>query len=143
MNLREICRERDYTTVIGTTYSFDPLFFESIILPDLRSGHGREIVLIGDSTQLTEAINRYKTQLRQIGNKIITEPVHLAGAFHPKILLKIGRDGVILTIGSGNMTKGGWGDNQELFAKWVLSKDDPKTALVVKKVINSLSRFLE
>ena len=28
MNIREICRERDYTTVIGTTYSFDPLFFE-------------------------------------------------------------------------------------------------------------------
>jgi hypothetical protein len=143
MNLREICRERDYTTVIGTTYSFDPLFFERIILPDLRFGHGREIVLLGDSTQLTEAINRCNTQLRQIGNAIITEPIHLTGAFHPKILLKIGRDGVILTMGSGNMTKGGWGDNQELFAKWVLSKDDPKTALVVKKVINSLLPFIK
>ena len=143
MNLREICRERDYTTVIGTTYSFDPLFFERIILPDLRFGHGREIVLMGDSTQLTEAINRCNTQLRQIGNAIVTEPIHLTGAFHPKILLKIGKDGVILTIGSGNMTKGGWGDNQELFAKWVLSKDDPKTALVVKKVINSLSPFVK
>ena len=143
MNLREICRERDYTTVIGTTYSFNPLFFETIILTDLRFGHGREIVLLGDSTQLTEAINRCNTQLRQIGNAIVTEPIHLTGAFHPKILLKIGRDGVILTIGSGNMTKGGWGDNQELFAKWVLSKDDPKTALVVKKVINSLSPFVK
>ena len=117
MNIREICRERDYTTVIGTTYSFDPLFFERIILPDLQFGHGREIVLLGDSTQLTEAINRCNTQLRQIGNAILTEPIHLTGAFHPKILLKIGRDGVILTIGSGNMTKGGWGDNQEIFAK--------------------------
>jgi len=143
MNLREICRERDYTTVIGTTYSFDPLFFERIILPDLRFGHGREIVLLGDSTQLTEAINRCNTQLRQIGNTIVTEPIHLTGAFHPKILLKIGRDGVILTMGSGNMTKGGWGDNQELFAKWVLLKDDPKASLVVKKVINSLSPFIK
>ena len=143
MNIREICRERDYVTVIGTTYSFDPLFFERIILPDLQFGHGREIVLLADSTQLTEAINRCNSQIRQIGNAIVTEPIHLTGAFHPKILLKIGRDGIILIIGTGNMTKGGWGDNQELFAKWVLSKDDPKTTLVVKKVISSLSIFVK
>jgi hypothetical protein len=143
MNLREICRERDYTTVIGTTYSFNPIFFERVILPDLRFGQGREIVLIGDSSELTEAINRCNYPLRQIGNTIITESVHLTGAFHPKILLKIGKNGAILTIGSGNMTNGGWGDNQELFAKWVLSKNDPKAALVVKKVINSLSPFVK
>ena len=73
MNLREICRERDYTTVIGTTYSFNPIFFERVILPDLRFGQGREIVLIGDSSELTEAINRCNYPLRQIGNTIITE----------------------------------------------------------------------
>ena len=57
MNIREICRERDYTTVIGTTYSFDPLFFERIILPDLQFGHGREIVLFQKAKEQGVQVN--------------------------------------------------------------------------------------
>ena len=87
MNLREFCKSREYTTIIGTTYSFDPLFFERVILPDLRLGYGGKILIIGDGDQLVESINRCKGQLKEIGNKFIVEPVFLKGAFHPKILL--------------------------------------------------------
>ena len=142
MNLREICRERDYTTVIGTTFSFDPLFFERVILPDLRFGYGREIVLIGDGSQLSESINRCSSQLKQIGNSVVIEPVYLTGAFHPKILLKIGKEKALLTIGSGNMTNGGWGDNREIFTKWELDKNNSKSLVVIKSVINSLLPYI-
>jgi len=142
MDLRKICQEREYDIVIGTTYSFDPLFFEKVILPDIRFGQGRNILLIGDGIQLIEAINSCNTQLREIGNTIVSEPVYLSGAFHPKILLKIGKAGVIFTIGSGNMTSSGWGDNYEIFSKWVLPKDDPRAGLIVKQVISSLSPYI-
>ena len=141
MNLREFCKSREYTTVIGTTYSFDPLFFERVILPDLRFGHGGEILIIGDGEQLNESINRCNGQLKQIGNTFVAEPVYLTGAFHPKILLKIGRDGALLLIGSGNMTNGGWGGNQELFAQWTLEKEDPNSSKIINKVINSLMPY--
>lgn len=142
MNLREICRERDYTTVIGTTYTFDPLFFERVILPDLRFGYGREIVLIGDGTQLSESINRCSSQLKQIGNSVVIEPVYLQGAFHPKILLKLGKEKALLTIGSGNMTNGGWGDNREIFTKLELDKNNPKSMSLIKSVITSLLPYI-
>ena len=141
MNLREFCKSREYTTVIGTTYSFDPLFFERVILPDLRFGHGGEILIIGDGEQLNESINRCNGQLKQIGNTFVAEPVYLTGAFHPKILLKIGRDGALLLIGSGNMTNGGWSGNQELFAQWTLDKEDPNSSKIISKVINSLMPY--
>ena len=143
MNLREFCKSRDYTTVIGTTYSFDPLFFERVILPDLRFGHGGEILIIGDGNQLVESINRCNGQIKQIGNTFIAEPVYLKGAFHPKILLKIGRDGAKLLMGSGNMTNGGWGGNQELFAQWTLEKNDPNSSIIINKVINSLIPYVK
>jgi len=142
MNLRGICRERDYTTIIGTTYSFNPLFFERVILPDLRFGYGREIVIIGDGSQLSESINRCSSQLKQIGNSVVIEPVYLTGAFHPKILLKIGKENALLTIGSGNMTNGGWGDNREIFTKWELDKNNSKSLVVIKSVINSLLPYI-
>ena len=143
MNLREFCKSREYTTVIGTTYSFDPLFFERVILPDLRFGHGGEILIIGDGEQLNESINRCNGQLKQIGNTFIAEPVYLNGAFHPKILLKIGRDGALLLMGSGNMTNGGWGGNQELFARWTLENKDPNSSIIISKVINSLMPYVK
>ena len=142
MNLREICRERDYTTVIGTTYSFDPLFFERVILPDLRFGYGREIVLIGDGAQLSESINRCSSQLKQIGNSVVIEPVYLQGAFHPKILLKLGKEKALLIIGSGNMTNGGWGDNREIFTKLEFDKNSLKPMSVIKSVITSLLPYI-
>ena len=142
MNLREYCKSREYTTVIGTTYSFDPLFFERVILPDLRFGHGGEILIIGDGVQLNESINRCNGQLKQVGNTFVSEPVYLTGAFHPKILLKIGRDGALLLLGSGNMTNGGWGNNQELFAQWTLDKEDPNSSKIIGTIINSLMPYV-
>ena len=55
MNPRDFCKKREYTTVIGTTYSFDPLFFERIILPDLKFGNSGEVLIIGDGDQLIQS----------------------------------------------------------------------------------------
>ena len=141
MNPRDFCKEREYTTVVGTTYSFDPLFFERIILPDLKFGNSGEVLIIGDGEQLIQSITRCRSQLRKVGNAFIAEPVYMKGAFHPKILLKIGREGARLLLGSGNMTAGGWGVNNELFSEWILDKDSPHSSLVVNQIIHSLRSY--
>ncbi|RMZ49832.1 hypothetical protein EB821_01060 [Candidatus Marinimicrobia bacterium PRS2] len=141
MNPRDFCKKREYTTVIGTTYSFDPLFFERIILPDLKFGNSGEVLIIGDGDQLIQSIMRCRSQLRKVGNAFIAEPVYMKGAFHPKILLKIGREGARLLLGSGNMTAGGWGVNNELFSEWILDKDSPHSSLVVNHIIHSLRPY--
>ena len=35
MNPRLFCRERTYGKALFLTYSFDPTFFEQVVLPDL------------------------------------------------------------------------------------------------------------
>jgi len=48
MNPRLFCREQVYETTIGLTYTFDPIFFERLILNDLRAGGSGEILIIAD-----------------------------------------------------------------------------------------------
>jgi len=141
MNLRDYCKQREYSTVIGTTYSFHPIFFEKVILPDLKFGYGGEVLVIGDGEQLTQSISKYRSQLRKVGNSFIIEPIYMRGAFHPKLLLKIGRGGARLLLGSGNMTAGGWGGNNELFSEWELNKDNPISSFVVRKIVDSLKAY--
>jgi len=142
VNPREFCRAREYSTVIGTTYNFNPFFFERIILPDLWFGHSGEVLVLGDGAELTHSINRCIGQTRFVGNKFIAEPVHLKGSFHPKILLKIGREGAKLMIGTGNMTSGGWGGNQELLSEWNLDKDEDTSAGIVSYILDSISPYV-
>ena len=44
----------------------------------------------------------------------------MAGAFHPKIFLRLGDEGGLAWVGSNNLTRGGWGGNSELGSAWKL-----------------------
>ena len=45
MNPRLFCRERAYHKALLLTYSFDPIFFEQVVLPDLASAKEAEACL--------------------------------------------------------------------------------------------------
>tara|TARA_Y100001970_G_C14242543_1_gene865812 strand:+ start:1461 stop:4031 length:2571 start_codon:yes stop_codon:yes gene_type:complete len=141
MNLRDFCKERDYEIFIGTTYSFDPLFFERIIFRDIKLSNAREVLILGDNKQLIDSIIRCRTQLKKVGNALVADTIHIRGAFHPKILLKIGKKGAKLLLGSGNMTAGGWGTNNELFSEWILGPDDPYSGFIINYIIKSLKFY--
>jgi hypothetical protein len=120
MNPREFCRERGFNIAVLLTYSFDPFFFERVILRDLQVGEGDEILVVADARQIREASKHWDGQLRNLGRRYQLAPSVTPGAFHPKIMLRLGPAGGVVWLGSGNLTAGGWGGNRELCSAWTV-----------------------
>ena len=142
MNPRAYCREHGYPRAVALTYSFDPLFFERIVLRDLWAGGTTDITVIGDRNELQEVVERCAGQLIYLGKKYLVAPAETAGAFHPKLLLRVGPTGAVLLAGSGNLTFGGWGANHELSIALELKADNPESAALVNYLLDSISRYV-
>lgn len=125
MNPRLFCRENPYHKTLLLTYSFDPIFFEQVVLPDLWAGRSSDIVVIGDRDQVQTSISASIGQLSHLGRNYVLARANHPGAFHPKVIIRIGpKDGIVM-IGSGNVTSSGWGGNQELGTSWVVGPEHP------------------
>lgn len=120
MNPRLFCRERAFHKALLLTYSFDPVFFEQIVLPDLWAGRASDILVIGDKNQVHSSTQSVMAQLWHLGKRYLLAGAEHTGSFHPKVLLRLGaKDGAVM-IGSGNLTSCGWGGNRELGCAWKL-----------------------
>ena len=118
MNPREFCREPGYTAAVLLTYDFNPLFFERIVLPELWSGGTGDVLVFADARRITETSVRWTDQLRHLGHRYQLVQAATRGAFHPKVIFRCGSEGGAVWLGSGNLTAGGWGGNQELAVAW-------------------------
>lgn len=120
MNPRLFCRERAYHKALLLTYSFDPIFFEQVVLPDLWAGRSSDILVLGDRGEIDASFQSAVGQLWNLGKQYLLAGADVAGAFHPKVFLRLGpKDGIVM-VGSGNVTSSGWGGNQELGAAWMV-----------------------
>ena len=106
-----------------TTYALSLSFFDSILLRALRQGGCQEIWVISD-------LQGYKASLVErrshaVGHDYRLIPVRLGnGVFHPKCMYLAGTDEDALSIGSGNLTFGGFGRNLEALEVFS-SKESP------------------
>lgn len=123
MNPRTFCRESTYPIAVLLTFDFDPLFFERLVLPDLWAGGAGDVLVIADSNRIDESRTRWEGQVRYLGRRYILERAHVAGAFHPKMILRLNTEGALVWVGSGNLTSGGWGGNGELASAWKVGPD--------------------
>lgn len=142
MNPRVYCREQGYPRAVALTYSFDPLFFERIVLRDLWAGGTTDITVIGDRNELQAVVERCAGQLIYLGKKYLTAAADTKGAFHPKLLLRVGPVGAILLTGSGNLTFGGWGANNELSVALELKAENSESAALVNYLLDSITRYV-
>ena len=63
MNPRLFCRERAYHKALLLTYSFDPIFFEQVVLPDLWAGRSSDILVLGDTGEIDASFQSAVGQL--------------------------------------------------------------------------------
>lgn len=123
MNPRLFCREQSYHKALLLTYSFDPIFFEQVVLPDLWAGRSSDILVLGDQAQVDASTQAAAGQLWHLGRHYLLAGANHPGAFHPKVFLRLGpKDGIVM-LGSGNVTSSGWGGNQELGTAWMVGPD--------------------
>jgi hypothetical protein len=123
MNPRDFCREKGFTSALILTWSFDADFFEEVVLHDLSAGGTGEIVVVVDSRQVAEAIERWGDRLLHLGRRYLLVPAEGLGAFHPKLMIRLGANGGSAWLGSGNVSSGGWGGNRELATQWSIGPD--------------------
>ncbi len=140
MNPRLFCRERGYPSAIALTYSFDPLFFERVVLPDLRHGGTGEVVILADQGQVDEAIARCADQVQQLGRSYQLT-YGKARSFHPKMIVRIGAKGASVLLGSGNLTHGGWGGNEELAVSWKVEVGDRESVSALKRLLAQIADY--
>ncbi|MBL8472397.1 MAG: phospholipase D family protein [Rhodocyclaceae bacterium] len=123
MNPRLFCREQSYHKALFLTYSFDPIFFEQVVLPDLWAGRSSDILVLGDQAQIEASTQAAAGQLWHLGRHYLLAGANHTGAFHPKVFLRLGpKDGIVM-LGSGNVTSSGWGGNQELGTAWMVGPE--------------------
>lgn len=119
MNPREFARDSGFDLTIALTHCFDPVFFENVVLHDLRIGGSGSIVIIADREEVRSAIANSQLPLEHLGRQYMLSPAtHSSGEFHPKLMLRLGREEGQVLVGSGNLTCGGWGWNRELGTSW-------------------------
>lgn len=114
--------DRQATDVVLLTFNADLAFFEARVLGRLRAAGARVTVIADagvwdpDSRAIAAAGRQYHLGLIDTG-----------GAFHPKVMLLAGPRRVVASVGSGNLTFGGWHFNSELLTVFQ-SHSDPAAA---------------
>jgi hypothetical protein len=112
--LLDALQERGFQASVIATYSCYFPFFEEVVLRRLLDRGCINNVLLVDAGRCAEAFASEETRPRRAGSDYTLIPVHLHGAFHPKLIVRIGKSKGSLLVGSHNMTLAGFGLNDEL-----------------------------
>lgn len=146
MDPREFCRIRDHDFALCFTYSFDPLFFERVVERDLWAGGTRSIVVLADARQVEDAIARLSGRLRHLGRRYHLAPIVVEGAFHPKMMLRVGESGALCWVGSNNITSAGWlgmrGGNRELATCFRIDGEAPEGRAFTRRLLDTARHFV-
>lgn len=137
----EIISSGEYEHCIILTYNSSLSFYENIILKNLIASGCYYNVIMMDGSQYEELINEEASDIKYCGKYYSLDPVRVAGAFHPKIILLTSKTKGKVLIGSGNASFPGYGNNFELFNKFEYFEDKRKYLSVFKKVKEFISEL--
>ena len=107
-------RETGFSASFITTFNAYLPFYEEVVLRRLLASGCTNNVVLMDAKQCAEALSQESTRPQRAGLDYTLIPVSSRGAFHPKILLRLGKRKGSLFVGSHNLTISGFGLNDEL-----------------------------
>lgn len=131
--LKEFGSIKNCDIIVLTTYSFDPIFFDYILLKEIRKKNPyAKIVVFVDSNHIDA---ERRTDMTASDYRIITVPA----VFHPKIFVFCSDEKITSFIGSHNLTLSGFSHNLELTCR----VEDRNVSFQFLEYIRSiLSRFM-
>ena len=136
-----------YNSVILTTFSFDPVFFNNYYLPKLRAVNATNILVLIDADRYDEAMELIYGEdgLASNNTSLSFTPIRVKsrgnGVFHPKVALFVGESKCMALVGSGNLTCGGTSYNEEVWNAFCADSATSAEAPIINAVwqyINSL-----
>ena len=112
ISLFDELKKGGYETGIITTFNVDFPFYEDVLLRRMRSSGIEHQMLMVDRGMCLQAMADRPP--RMCGQHYTLAPMACGGAFHPKVLLLLGKDKGFLAVGSHNVTLSGYGQNLEI-----------------------------
>jgi hypothetical protein len=113
-----------YLTTLMTSFEFDPMVFEDVVLANLTKGRVRDITVIVDTNRLNVQLTDFGSP-RLAGRSYHLAKRHVPGAFHPKIALQVGEKKARLMVASANLTGSGIMGNLEAVATLEVTEENP------------------
>ena len=105
-------KDGGYDACLMTTFSIDFPFYEDVLLRRMQSsGINHHILLVDKGMGLAAMHERPPCKA---GSHYVLAPMDCSGAFHPKLLMLLGKNKGLLAIGSHNATLSGFGQNLEI-----------------------------
>lgn len=108
----------------ATTYNAYLPFYEDVVWRHLTIAGCRANVLLMDGRQCAASLSDEGSRPRLAGREYTLIPARSRGAFHPKLLMLVGRSRGLLFVGSHNLTVAGFGRNRELTSRVEAPSDD-------------------
>jgi hypothetical protein len=141
-SLLEALSETGFQASVIATYCCYFPFYEEVVLRRLLDRGCTNNILIVDAGLCAEVFASEDTRPRRAGRDYTLVPVHLRGAFHPKLIVALGKSKGALFVGSHNMTLAGFGLNDEITNEFRTSGAGARQgAEVIRAALNYLQAF--
>lgn len=137
-------RQNLYHSAILTSYTFDPIFFESFYLPKLRQCGVSNVVVLLDASSYDQMLLHYTAFGLQTDCRLYTLIRQIPtnrGVFHPKVSMFFGEDAGMLSVGSGNLTYNGYALNEEVWNTFSLKGTNSEYFPLFKSVWKYLNNL--
>ncbi len=142
-----------YHSAILTCFNFDPIFFESVYLPALRSQGITNVIVLMDAGMYDKMLadSSYACHsVSPVNYTLVRQENRHHGVFHSKIVLLFGEEEGALVVGSGNLTFSGLSNNEEVWNAFHVAGNDSvhyplflKTWNYIKEVLHDASSLVE
>lgn len=142
-NILSLIGGKRYHSCILTTFSFDFYFFEMKVMKWLRASGVRNVNVLMDGHFYSELMNNCTGDEMKFSPSYSIYPVFNKNIFHPKIWLFFGEQEGLVIIGSGNLTNGGNGNNEELWGAFhidIKSKENLEIFSAAWNYINEITK---
>lgn len=148
LTLDRLASERPCLGAAFCTYAFEPAFFEEHVLRTvlrLGSDPDEHPARFFDEARAaiveTPVVCVVDADVRQSGRRVPYDLLEVERrVFHPKLVVLLYEDFARVLIGSGNLTRGGFGGNTELFFSRDLRYADENDAVALREVDRFLAR---
>lgn len=131
-----------YHSAILTCFSFDPVFFSSLYLPNLRAAGVKNIMVLVDALNYDAALEEYSgygALVQDMKCHVVRMSPTSNGVFHPKVVLLLGKKDAFLAVGSGNLTYSGFLRNDEIWGAFQISGENSRNYPVLRQAWSYLN----
>lgn len=140
--IKTISGHKDLTNVVVLTFNIDLIFVETVLLRALRKCGHPSLTIFADAEEVSRTFDAQDRWLSSIGRRfrVVPVPMHRGYRFHPKAVFVSGPEEAELFVGSGNLTFGGFRQNDEVWTSFSSREDGTGSMTAFQDMLSACMR---